>query len=482
MSAPIITTIASSEYFTISTAGSAYFYPKILISNGAALSSESNADGNGSSFGHFYKSLISTCPCVFICNVSSFINTCNFAMDSTATISMWTSTGKYLQVPLVGPTFATVRKDMIAKEGIIINTVSTQNAYSTIVTYDPSFISSYIFKEGTYSTIITADNTGEYAYQLTFPDAVYLNLHKYGVNVFMSTTVENYNTTDTITTIGIDWYCNSSDHVVVTPLSATSPSALVNIWGDRFFIPTTDSNWSLYLTLTMSNLEPTTFYRLADSNEISAIAYPSYCNFTNVSICNFDAIQFPGGFSSYLSNNPGLKYYNSGSICLYSQINSNAYDQNHTVITFGYNLYYKIYPTCNYDSITFGSNVVDYILPTYPFDNWHLITITYSNYIKNRSNYYDLYTYYDSVLQYSNLSNTGHTSSFISNYMVVGCNYPANLMNLGIFDRCLCKREIELYMDIVYSGAGGGGGGGSGSGSGTGSGSGSGTGTDPPPS
>ena len=139
MPAPIITTIASSQYFTISTAGSAYFYPKILNSNGAALASQSNADGNGSSFGHFYKSLLSSAPNVYICNVSSFINTCNFAMDSTATVSMWTSTGKYLQVPLVGPTFATVRKDMIAKEGIIINTVSTQNAYSTIIEYNPSF-------------------------------------------------------------------------------------------------------------------------------------------------------------------------------------------------------------------------------------------------------------------------------------------------------------------------------------------------------
>jgi hypothetical protein len=68
MSAPIITTIASSQYFTISTAGSAYFYPKILNSNFASLSSESNADGNGSSFGHFYKNLLSTSSGLVVLN------------------------------------------------------------------------------------------------------------------------------------------------------------------------------------------------------------------------------------------------------------------------------------------------------------------------------------------------------------------------------------------------------------------------------
>ena len=139
MPPPIIATIASSEYFSISTAGSAYFYPKILNSNFASLSSESNADGNGSSFGHFYKSLLSSASGLSVLNEITFCNICNYAADSTATVSLWTSTGKYLQVPLLGPTYTSIRKTMIAKEGIIINTVSTSSLYSTSVYYDPSF-------------------------------------------------------------------------------------------------------------------------------------------------------------------------------------------------------------------------------------------------------------------------------------------------------------------------------------------------------
>ena len=383
----IINTIASSEYFTISTAGSAYFYPKILNSNGAALASQSNADGNGSSFGHFYTSLISTSPCVYISNASSFINTCNYAMDSTATISMWTSTGRYLQVPLVGPTFATVRKEMIAKEGIVINTVSTQNAYSTIVTYDPSFISSFILKEGTYSTIISADNTGTYAYVFTFPDAVYLNLQTLGANLLMSTSAANYNTSDTITTIGIDWYCNSSDHIVTTSMSATSPSALVAMWGDRFFVPTTNSNWYIYLQLTMSNLAPTTFYRLADSNEISAVAYPTYCNYVNTTLCNFNAIRFPGDSYSYLSNSSDMKYYNSGSVCLYSLIDPAVNSGQFSLFTFGPQYDYRTHTARGKDVISFGSNVFNLNLTSHSFTDWHLATVTFSNYLQNNINY-----------------------------------------------------------------------------------------------
>jgi hypothetical protein len=320
MPPPIIATIASSGHFNISTGGSEYKYPIILNSNGASLASQSNADGNGSSFGHFYKNLLSSSTSLVMCNVSSFINTCNFAMDSTATVSLWTSTGKYLRVPLVGPTIAEFRTDMIAKEGIIINTVSTQNAYSTTVGYFQSEFSSFIFKEGTYSTILAADPIGNNIQIFTFPDAVYLNLHKYGASMLMSTTAANYNSLDEIITFGLDWYCNSSDHLVIAPLSASSPSIFRNVWSDTYIIPPTISNWSLHLQLTMCNLDPTTFYRLSDSNQIAAIAYPSYCNFSNVTICNFNAIQFPGGFSSYLSNSSDLKYYNSGSVCVFSKI------------------------------------------------------------------------------------------------------------------------------------------------------------------
>ena len=473
MPPPIIATIASSEYFTISTAGSAYFYPKILNSNGDALTSPCNADGNGSSFGHFYKSLLSSASGLAVINEITFCNICNYAADSTATVSLWTSTDKHLYVPLLGPTGAFIRKTMIAKEGMIINTVSTNSLYSTIVFYDPSFPSEsdFIFKEGTYSTII-ASNAPETpgSNYLSFADAVYLNCHKLGVDVTF--TSDHYEAGDSVVITSVNW------DTVNRTLDYNNPSTNVTLVGDLTFTTyCSNATGSLRLNLSMCNLEPTTFYRLSDSNELAAIAYPTYCNFTNVTICNFNAIQFTGD-GSYLNIATDLKYFNSGSICVLSQIASNAFDANHVIFNSGYDYIYKIFPTCNYDSITFGSNTVDHVLPTYSFDNWHFITVTYSNYIKNRSNYYDLYTYYDTVLQYSNLSNVGHTSSFISTNILVGSNYPGALMNLGIFDRCLCKREIELYLDIVYSTGNGGGGGGGGSGTDSGSGSGSGSGSD----
>ena len=88
MPPPIIATIASSQLFPISTGGSAYFYPKILDSNGAALSSESNADGNGNSFGHFYKNLLSSSGSLIVSNVLTYCNVCNYAGDSTAMVSL----------------------------------------------------------------------------------------------------------------------------------------------------------------------------------------------------------------------------------------------------------------------------------------------------------------------------------------------------------------------------------------------------------
>jgi hypothetical protein len=82
--------------------------------------------------------LLSSSSGLIVFNELTFCNICNYAADSTATVSLWTSTGKYLQVPLVGPTASFFRKNMIAKEGVIINTVSTSSLYSTSVYYDPT--------------------------------------------------------------------------------------------------------------------------------------------------------------------------------------------------------------------------------------------------------------------------------------------------------------------------------------------------------
>jgi len=454
---PIIATIASSEYFTISTAGSAYFYPKILNSNNASLESQSNADGNGSSFGHFYKSLLSSSSAVVVFNQITSCNVCNYAADSTATVSLWTSTGKYLQVPLLGPTYTSIRKNMIAKEGLIINTVSTSSVYSTSIYYDPIIPpeSDFFFKEGTYSTII-ASNAPESPGSnfFSFADAVYLNCHKVGVGITF--TSDHYGAGDSVVITSDNW------DAINTTLDYYTPSTNVIPVGDLIFTTyCSNATASLLLNLTMCNLAPATFYRLKDKIDHSDVLYPDDNDFTNVVICNFDSIQFPGTDSNYLSNSSDLKYYNSGTVCVFS----------HPYVSEGRSQLYNFGDSYNYESdskqgddiITFGSNVVSNTLPSHSFTDWHLATVTYSNYIQNRSNYYDLYAYYNAGLQFSSISNGGHTSTFISNYNVVGSNYPGALMNYSIFDRCLCKREIELYMDIVYSEIGGG----SGSGSGT---------------
>jgi len=462
---PIITTIASSEYFSISTAGSAYFYPKILDSNLASLSSESNADGNGSSFGHFYKSLLSTSSLLLVANQITFCNICNYAGDSTATVSLWTSTGKYLQVPLVGPTAAIIRKNMIAKEGVIINTVSTSSLYSTIVLYLPDFPpeSDFIFKEGTYSTIIAqnvpATPGSNY---LSFADIVYLNCHTLGLNITF--TSDYYSAGDYVTIdSGGNW-----DNINTT-LDYFISNATITPKGNLFFTTyCSNATASLRLNLSMCNLAPATFYRLCNVYDHTDVLYPDFKDFVNVSVCNFDAIQFPGTNTDYLSNSSDLKYYNSGSVCIFSQPLTS--EGKFPLFNFGDSYNYESDSKQTEDIITFGPNVISNHLPDHSFTDWHLATVTYSNYIQNCSNYYDLYAYYNAGLQFSSISNVGHTSSFISNYNVVGCNYPGALMNYSIFDRCLCKREIELYLDLVYSVIGGGTGGGTGSGGGGGGG------------
>jgi len=449
----IIATIASSEYFTISTGGSAYFYPKILNSNGASLSSESNADGNGSSFGHFYKNLLSTSSSLIVSNAITFCNTCNYPGDSTATVSLWTSTGKYLRVPLVGPTFTTIRRDMIAKEGIIINTVSTNSLYSTIVTYGPTNPSSFIFKEGYYSTIILADNTSSIKYSFSFADAVYLNFHIYGIDLTMS----NMDANDTITVSGVDWYCNSSDHIVNTVMNGVTNYHITKpVWGDLTFVPWSSNNSLLTLNLCMYNLAPVISYRLSTLDELSTNNILVGTGIVTAKDCNFDCIHFPGTTTDYLSISTNIGTYTSGTICMLSHYESSS------------RINYQLFTLSNYAS---NGNAIDYtfktgstgtstdsfsfctvttgILPTYSQSNWHFLTITFSNYTKNKINYFDFYSYYDTILQYSNLSNVGHTSSLMGNQLVVGCNYPGNLMNLSIFDRSLCKREMELYLDIV---------------------------------
>ena len=347
MPPPIIATIASSQLFPISTGGSAYFYPKILDSNGAALGSDCNATGNGSSFGHFYKNLLSSAAGLAVLNEITFCNICNYAADSTATVSLWTSNGKYLEVPLLGPTYTSIRKNMIAKEGIIINTVSTSSLYSTSVYYDPTFPSEsfFFFKEGTYSTII-ASNAPESpgSNYLSFADAVYLNCHKVGLDITF--TSDHTSAGDSVVITSDNW------DTINRTLDYYTSNANITPVGDLIFTTyCSNATGSLLLNLTMCNLAPTTYYRLQDSNELSAIAVPSYCNFTDVTICNIKAIQFPGD-GSYLDIATDLKYFNSGSICVLSQIDSNAYDANHVIFNSGYDYIYKVFPTCNYESIT----------------------------------------------------------------------------------------------------------------------------------
>jgi len=461
----LIATIASSEYFTISTAGSAYFYPKILNSNGASLSSESNADGNGSSFGHFYKNLLSTSSSLIVSNAITFCNICNYAGDSTATVSLWTSTGKYLQVPLIGPTYTTIRTEMIAKQGVIINTVSTNSLYSTIVTYGPNAPSSFIFKEGTYSTLIPQNSPSVPGnYYLSFADAVYLNCDKVGLNVVYSTSSASYNG-DSVVITGNGWGAMN------TTLNYGVTSTNEIIWGDLLFTTyCSNATATLFLNLSMCNLMPAYYYRMQYLTEITSIQVGS--GLSEASNNSMACIQFPGTLYDFVNISTQMDTYTSGSICLYANAN---YSGNSTCnlmfITNQANsansLQYDINAglTTNYDIITFGS-VSNTSISNYNNSGWHFITVTFSNYTVNNSNYHDFNYYYNSIKQGSSLSNVGNTSSFMGQTLVLGQYFPGWIMNVGIFDRCLCKREIELYSDIVFSGVGGGSGTGTGTGGG----------------
>lgn len=451
----IITAIASSEYFTLSTGGSAYLYPIILNSNGASLSSESNADGNGSTFGHFYKRLLSSSASLIVSNVSSLISVCNFRGDSTATVSLWTSTGKYLQVPLVGHTYTTIRKDMIAKGGVILNTVSTNNAYSTIVSYGSSAPSDFILKEGTYSTPMT----GTSMYNFSFADICYLNMQNTGVDILLSTDTTNLNASDSVTLTYKNWNVSDPTHISTLTLNSTNSNAKITTCGDIIVSNALTSNWGVYLNLCMCNLAPSQYYRLQTIEEISTHAICNGLGITTASQRGFDCLSFPGTIMDYLSISTNFATLASGSICFLTEYESPSGQQTCNILTMSnqgntanalkYNIFSDASRSSNHGIFqTFGSAVISR-LPDYNNTLWNLTTITFSNYTQKNVNYYDVFSYNNTLLVSCNYSNSGHTSSFMGGQLIVGCNYPGYLMNLAIFDRCLCKREIELYLDIV---------------------------------
>ena len=488
MPPPIIATIASSQLFPISTGGSAYFYPKILDSNGAALGSDYNADGNGSSFGHFYKNLLSSSASLIVSNVSTniFPGAPDVGYtDSNASVSLWTSNGKFLTIPLLGSTYTTIRKDMIAKEGVILNTVSTQNVYSTIVSYDPTNPSNFIFKEGTYSTLITQASGGPYYYNFSFADIAYLNYQTTGMTVVFSTHSDSYNSDD-VTISNMDWTCNGSGYVNTTTLGYYNTSTNLSTLGDVVFgMGCSNFPGTLLLNFTMCNLAPAYYYRISNVTNIADLI-PSGTGYylAEATHNTIPCVLFPGTPVDFITLSTQINTYTSGSICILADPNFSGgvtcnlmyiLNSGDTANAFQYDVTATSGST-NYDRITLGG-ISNTTTCNYTNTNWHFITTTFSNYTINYSNFYDFYYYYNSEKRGSFVSNVGHTSSLIGPTLVLGQNYPGFLAHLGVFDRCLCKREIELYMDIVAKEfPGGGGGSGSSSGSSSGSGSGSGKG------
>jgi len=480
MPPPIIATIASSQLFPISTGGSAYFYPIILDSNGAALSSESNADGNGNSFGHFYKNLLSSSGSLIVSNVLTYCNICNYAGDSTAIVSLWTSNGKYLQVPLVGPTYTTIRKDTIKKEGVVINTISTNNLYSTIMTYGPTAPSNFMFNEGTYSTFMPQNYTAV-NYNFSFADATYLNYHKTGLEVLFTT---NDGLTGAVTVSGNDWL--SPTNPTNYYLNYANRSTNINVWGDLSIeAACSNASGTLLLNLSMCNLAPAYYYRMSNVTSISDLIPSGTGTYLSEATHNtIPCVLFPGTSVDFITLSTQINTYTSGSICVLADPNFSGgvtcnlmYIMNpgDTANAFQYDVT-ATSGSSNYDRITLGG-ISNTTTCNYTNTDWHFITTTFSNYTVNYSNFYDFYYYYNSEKKGSFVSNVGHTSSLIGPALVLGQNYPGFLAHLGVFDRCLCKREIELYMDIVaqeFSGGGGGSGSSSGSSSGTGSGGGGG--------
>lgn len=459
MPPPVITTIASSQLFPISTGGSAYFYPIILDSNGAALGSDCNATGNGSSFGHFYKNLLSSSASLIVSNVSTnvFPGAPDVGYtDSNASVSLWTSTGKFLTIPLLGSTYTTIRKDMIAKEGVILNTVSTQNVYSTIVSYNPTTPSNFIFKEGTYSTLIAQAGGGPFYYNFSFADIAYLNFQTTGINVLFSTDSASYNS-DTVTISNMDWACNGAGYVNSKTLDYYNTSTNLTVLGDVVFnMGCSNYPGTLLLTLSMCNLAPAYYYRMDYLSNITSISHGTLTEITHNTI---PCIQFPGTLLDYISLSTQVNTYTSGSICLLADANFSG--------GFTCNLMYIMNPgntanafqyditagpgTTSYDRITLGGAISNTTTCNYDNTKWHFITTTFSNYTINYSNFYDFYYYYNSVKKGSFVSNVGHTSSLIGPTLVLGQYYPGYVAHLGVFDRCLCKREIEIYSDIMFS-------------------------------
>jgi len=459
MPPPIIATIASSQLFPISTGGSAYFYPKILDSNGAALGSDYNATGNGSSFGHFYKNLLSSSASFIVSNVSTnvFPGAPNVGYtDSNASVSLWTSTGKFLTIPLLGSTYTTIRKDMIAKEGAILNTVSTQNVYSTIISYQPTNPSNFIFKEGTYSTVVTQAYGGPFYYNFSFADISYLNFQKTGMTVEFSTNSGSYNG-DNVTISNMDWNCNTSGYVATNTLGFYNTSTNLSVIGDVVFnMGCSNYDGFLKLNISMSNLDPANYYRMDYLSNITSISHGTLTEVTHNTI---PCIQFPGTLLDYISLSTQINTYTSGSICLLADANFSG--------GFTCNLMYILNPgdtanafqyditagpaTTSYDRITLGGSISNTTTCNYDNTKWHFITTTFSNYTINYSNFFDLYYYYNSVKKGSFVSNVGHTSSLIGPTLVLGQYYPGYVAHLGVFDRCLCKREIEIYSDIMFS-------------------------------
>jgi len=387
MPPPIIATIASSQYYPISNGGSEYFYPIILDSNGAALGTDYNADGNGSSFGHFYKNLLSSSASFIVSNVSTnvFAGTAGMGYtDSNASISLQTLTGKFLTVPLTGSTYTTIRKEMIAREGAILTTVSTQNVYSTIISYQPSNPSNFIFKEGTYSTVVAQATGGPFYYNFSFADISYLNFQNTGMTVVFSTNSGSYNS-DNVTISNMDWNCNTSGYVATNTLDYYNTSTNLSVIGDAVFgMGCSNAPGTLLLNISMSNLAPAYYYRMDYLSNITSITQGTLSEVTHNTI---PCIQFPGTTFDYISLSTQVTSYDSGSICVLADANFSGgftcnlmYMLNYSLYSNGFQYDVTAGPgTTNYDRITLGgiSNTT-----TCNYDNtkWHFIATTFSNY------------------------------------------------------------------------------------------------------
>jgi hypothetical protein len=254
----------------------------------------------------------------------------------------------------------------------------------------------------------------------------------------------------------MNWACNGSGYVNTTTLGYYNTSTNLTVLGDVVFnMGCSNYPGTLLLTLSMCNLAPTHYYRMETLSNITSISHGTLTEVTHNTI---PCIQFPGTLLDYISLSTQINTYTSGSICLLADANFSG--------GFTCNLMYILNPgdTANafqyditaghetsYDRITLGGAISNTTTCNYDNTKWHFITTTFSNYTINYSNFFDFYYYYDSVKQGSFVSNVGHTSSLIGPTLVLGQYYPGYVAHLGVFDRCLCKREIEIYSDIMFS-------------------------------